>query len=110
MKNTILFLLGFMSFGIVTTVYAGGDDCEERFHRGYPVTLEQCSYSNGGSGYYNITNTGNQRARVCWEIGGRNPGCRTLDPDESAKGSCYDCGNNNHQNGFMLGLRSYEVE
>jgi len=99
-----------MYFGVHSLAYAGKDDCEEKYHRGYPVTLKQCSYSDGGSGYYVITNTGSSRARICWAINSSDGHCDTLDAGDTSKGSCFYCGNKNHNGDFILSLKSYDLK
>lgn len=100
-----------MFFGLTTTAYA--DQCESWTHKAYPVTMEACSYDNGGSGYYKITNDGNQNASVCWSVvsssGKKDKGCNSnLKAGESTKGSCFQCGSKNEGVQYIL-LESYKV-
>jgi hypothetical protein len=79
---------------------AHADTCQSWTHTAYPVTMEACSYPNGGSGYYKITNNGSQPAAICWTIvtndGRELKGCNSsLDAGESSSGSCSSCGAKN---------------
>ena len=91
---------------------ARADQCESWEHKGYPVSMAACSYPNGGSGYYKITNDGAQAASVCWTVvyndGRTSKGCNSnLQAGESSKGSCFSCGMKNGGARHIL-LNSYK--
>lgn len=76
------------------------DQCEIWSIKDYPIAIETCSYSNGGSGYYKIINNSAQPAKVCWSIinvaGKKDRGCHSnLGIGEVSRASCYDCGAKN---------------
>lgn len=82
-------------------------------HKAYPVTMAACSYSNGGSGYYVITNNGSKTAEVCWSVvsndGKKDKGCNSnLGSGESTKGSYFQCGTKNGRARYIL-LESYKA-
>ena len=109
MKKVFLTLCLFM--GIASAAHA--DECESWTHKGYPVTMEACSYSNGGSGYYKITNDGSRSAEICWSVvsndGQKSRGCNSnLDAGETSQGSCFQCGKKNGGARHIL-LESYKA-
>ena len=89
---------------------AKADTCASWGHKAYPVTMQACSYSSGGSGYAEITNDGSRTARVCYTIvtnnGREHEGCATLAPGASTTPSCFSCGAKNGGARHIL-LRSY---
>lgn len=91
---------------------AKADTCESWTHRGYPVSMQACSYSSGGSGYAEITNDGNRTAKLCYTIvtnnGREQEGCATLAPGASTTPSCFSCGTKNGGARHIL-LRSYQT-
>ena len=103
--RALVLLMAFFS------VSAQADSCEGWQHRGYPVSMQACSYTSGGSGYAEITNNGNRSARLCYTIVANNgremEGCATLDPGESTTPSCASCGSKNGGARHIL-LRSYK--
>jgi hypothetical protein len=95
---------------VVATAQA--DTCESWTHRGYPVTMEACSYKGGGSGYYKITNNGHRAASICWTVvasdGNKDRGCNSnVGAGASTRGSCFQCGSKNGGVKHIL-LRSYK--
>lgn len=96
---------------LLATGAAKADDCDSWGHKSYPVTMQACSYTSGGSGYTVITNDGTKRARICWRVvtnsGRELDGCHTLDSGESSRASCASCGSKNGGARHIL-LRSYE--
>src|SRR6478672_4404814 len=107
-----LILMALLYFGAVSVARA--DECTSWTHRAYPVTLEACSYDDGGSGYYRITNDGSQDANVCWDVvsndGSHDEGCNLhLAAGESTRGSCFQCGTNNDGVQYIL-LTKYETD
>ena len=109
MNKTILTAL--ILSGMAATAQA--DECVSWGHRAYPVTMEACSYTSGGSGYYKITNDGNATASVCWSVvsnsGKKDRGCNSnLGAGESSRGSCFQCGKKNEGVQYIL-LEKYEA-
>lgn len=89
-----------MSFGIMPAAQANQDECKSWIHRDYPVTMDVCSYPGGGSGYYKVTNNGNQAAKICWAIvaadGKKEKLCNSsINAGESSIGSYSRCGKSN---------------
>lgn len=113
-KNTafVLFSAILTSF-VWTTDASASDSCESWGHRSYPVSMQACSYSSGGSGYAVITNDGAKTARICYTIVANNGrelnGCTTLAGGESSTPSCASCGTKNGGARHIL-LQSYRVE
>jgi hypothetical protein len=110
-KKWPLALLAFLSFGIASEAQA--DQCQSWTHKAYPVTMEACSYTNGGSGYAKITNDGSTAANVCWTVvlndGREIKGCYTNMPaGESTSPSCFGCGSKNGGARHIL-LEKYQV-
>ena len=107
MKNVLATLI-FLS----TISVAEADQCKSWGHKAYPVTMEACSNSDGGSGYYRITNDGSQAANICWSVvsndGSKDDSCNSnLGAGESTRGSCFDCGAKNSGVRYIL-LESYK--
>lgn len=106
-KWMVAVFVGMCSFAV------HADQCYSWGHRAYPVTMEACSYTSGGSGYYKITNDGNQTAQVCWTVvfndGRKDSGCNSnLGPGQSTRGSCFSCGAKNGGARHIL-LEKYNV-
>lgn len=100
-----------MTLGMISVAQA--DKCQSWTHKAYPVTLEACSYENGGSGYAKITNNGNTAADVCWSVvsnsGNKDKGCYSNMPaGESTSPSCFQCGTKNGGVQYIL-LEKYKV-
>ena len=104
---------------LVTLILSGmasaalADECASWTHKGYPVTMEACSYTSGGSGYYKITNDGDRAAAICWSIvasnGQKYKRCNShVEDGETTQGSCFECGTKN--GGATLMLESYTVK
>ena len=74
------------------------------------VTMTACANNTGRSGYYEIRHFGDQRARICWTLhynnGAEARGCRTMDPGEEGRGSCFSC-NPANTGVRAITLRSY---
>lgn len=92
---------------------ARADQCESWTHKAYPVTMEACSYTNGGSGYVKITNDGPTAANVCWKVvfndGRQNKGCYSNMPaGKSTTPSCFSCGSKNGGAKYIL-LEKYQA-
>lgn len=109
MKKILIAAL--LLFGFASPAMA--DQCSGWISKAYPVKMEACSYTSGGSGYYKITNTGTKTAEVCWAVvsssGKQDSGCNSkLDPGQSTSGSCYQCGSKNGGAREII-LRSYKV-
>ena len=95
LKKIFLTFFVFISIGLTFSVWAE-DDCQMWTHRGYPVELGVCSYSNGGSGYTVVTNNGDKSATICWEVvannGNRERRCHSnFGPGETDKASAFQC-------------------
>lgn len=104
-----------LAFMLLSGVYgsAQADDCASWTHRAYPVQMAACSYPNGGSGYVQITNNGNQEANICWIVvynsGRQQRSCYTGMPaGEVHEASCASCGSKNGGASQVL-LEKYEV-
>ena len=87
-----------ISLGLAAAAHA--DECRTWVDKTHPVTMEACSYTNGGSGYYKITNNADKAATVCWNVvfndDKKSKGCNlNLGPKESTQGSCFSCGRKN---------------
>lgn len=91
---------------------AQADECAAWTHKAYPVSMEACSYPNGGSGYVRITNNGNSAADVCWIVvfnsGQQRRSCYSAMPaGEPHEASCASCGMKNGGAKYVL-LDKYE--
>jgi hypothetical protein len=111
MNKTVLAAL--MLFAFASTAQADQDRCESWTHKAYPVTLEACSYKDGSSGYYKITNNGYNTADICWSVvsnsGKKDKGCHSRMPaGETERGVCVQCGSKNEGVQYIL-LESYKV-
>lgn len=97
-----------------TTTNSAGDECRSWVNPSYPVSMEACSYRNGGSGYVRVVNNGNTAADVCWSVvygtGGKERGCFIkMGPGEVTQPSCFSCGNNNKGKGVrQVQLEKYQ--
>ena len=93
---------------------AHADRCVGWEQPGQLVSLESCSYDNGGSGYYKVTNRGTRPATVCWTMefnnGKKDRGCHSsLGAGKESTGSCFHCGGKNTGTRSMA-LTKYEVK
>lgn len=92
---------------------AQADQCQIWTANGYPIAIETCSYSSGGSGYYKIINNSAQPVKICWSIvnaaGKKDRGCNSnLGIGSSSRSSCFDCGVKNGGAREVV-LESYET-
>ncbi len=79
---------------------------------GLPLIFTICSYSNGGSGFSVVENTGTKDVSICWKLhyntASPSVGCRSRLPvGEVAKSSCSPCGHANG-GGSHFELTKYE--
>ena len=108
MKNSALPILMLFSMACVAQV----DKCKSWTHEDYPVTMEACSYADGGSGYYKIKNNGDTSAEICWSLvfnsGKGDHSCNSnLQSGETTSGSCFNCGIKN-DGAKYINLEKYE--
>ncbi len=102
-----------VSCGMTYEAQAGDDDCRSWTHRGYPVSMEICSYPGGGSGYTSITNDGVQDARICVTVvannGDRESHCPIIAAGDTNRASAFQCGTNTKYGGCnQIILNSYQ--
>ena len=85
--------------GIVRTT-SKGDKCRPWHFPGKSISFETCEYKSGGSGFYDIGNTGGTTLNLSWEIHFRNgktskgASWKTL-AGHSHKASCFNCAQKN---------------
>lgn len=101
-----------MLFGFASAAMA--DVCETWIDKGNAVTMAACSYTNGGSGYYRVTNNGANAAKVCWTVvlnsGKKSSGCNLdLGAGKTTEGSCFSCGAKNG-GARLIALDSYKAK
>jgi hypothetical protein len=106
-KGLIVFLTAFASLGAQAKDHCDG------WTVGGRVVMEACSYPDGSSGYWQVTNTGSRSAHICWEVnlvsGRRMQRCDTIDPGQQSSGSCRDCGSK-YGGAHTISLEKYEVQ
>ncbi len=102
-----------VSLSVTAWQVGAADICDSWTDYAHKVTMQACSYPDGKSGYYKVTNHSGQAARVCWTMvtnsGKTSDRCHSgLGHNESSTGSFFQCGKKN-DGCQAIRLKSYTI-